>query len=106
MTENWAENIASQVGCTAEQVRQVVTTALRLLHEAAHFDKTCNRDILESRFQFGEDACFHLGGILYEWEDDENPIIVETLQRFLGYEMEAINAKWLEETKGREVRYR
>ena|ERR1700741_5045117 len=106
MNENWTGDIASRAGCTPDQVRQVVTHALRLLHEAAHFDKTCNRDILECRFQFGAEACYPLGGIIYEWEDDVNPIILETLQRFPGTDMGAINAKWLEEAKGREVRYR
>lgn len=106
MSDNWAEDIGLQVGCTQEQVRRVVTAALRLLHEAGYFDQSCNRDILDCRFQFGEEACFHLGGIILNWEDDEDPMIVEILQRFLGYELKAINAKWVEETKDREVRYR
>jgi hypothetical protein len=59
--------IASQTVCEPEQVREIVRLAFEALHKIAFCDeRNVTAALMECCWTFGEEACYHLGGILEE----------------------------------------
>jgi hypothetical protein len=59
------DDICEATGCNREQVIAIVGTALETLHKIAFCDETSViRAIMECWCQFGDKACYHLGGLL------------------------------------------
>jgi hypothetical protein len=53
--------------CSPEQMRIIVSIALRSLHKIAVCDeRNVTAAIMECYWLFGDEACYHLGGILEE----------------------------------------
>jgi hypothetical protein len=64
---------ASHAGITPEQAGRAITSALRSLHKVALTDpKGLTAVALESRLNFGAEACYHLFGLLEEERLREN----------------------------------
>ena len=58
------ELAASHSGISHEQARRAVTSALRSLHKAAvTTQEGVTNSLLETRFNFGVEACYHLAGL-------------------------------------------
>ena len=82
------EEIASACGVSTQQVQEIVRQAFNYLHRTAFFrEEKSTAAIMESYFQFGQEACFHLAGLFAldrDLSDDRNPdrVIDETMLRF------------------------
>lgn len=104
MSNHIVQRVMAESGCTMEQVQRVVTAALRELHLVAATDKYVTTGaVMECRWNFGTEACYHLGGILMYHDDKTNApghvtesLMPETMARFLGCgeEIEAITQRW------------
>lgn len=61
------KRIATATLCEPEQVREVVCLTLQALHKTAFCDeKNVTAALMQCCWAFGDEACFHLGGILEE----------------------------------------
>jgi hypothetical protein len=65
--EAMLKRIAAATVCEPEQVREIVRLCLQALHKTAFCDeKNVTAALMECCWAFGDEACFHLGGILEE----------------------------------------
>lgn len=65
MTDSVCALAASHAEITPEQAQRAVTSALRSLHRVALTQPRGLTDVaLEARIEFGEEACYHLFGLL------------------------------------------
>lgn len=61
------QRIAAATVCDPEQVREIVRLSLQALHKTAFCDeKNVTAALMECCWAFGDEACFHLAGILEE----------------------------------------
>ena len=66
-SEGILREICEISGCSSEQVRTIVGLGLRTLHKVAVCHEwNVTAAIMECYWAFGEEACYHLGGILEE----------------------------------------
>lgn len=92
--------MAAEVGCDEEQVRQTATVLLRELHRISRCDeRSATGMLLECLFVLGDEACYHLGGILDEADRSEDKLIPETMRRMPAdfKQYFPIMEQWLEE---------
>lgn len=97
--------IEEESGCDGETVRRIVTLLLRELHRIAATDEdVTTAAIMDTYWNFGTEACYHLGGLLMYHEDGTNEpghqsdsLVPETMRRFLenDEEIQQIRGKWL-----------
>jgi hypothetical protein len=65
--ETLLKRIAAATVCEPEQVREVVRLSLQALHKVAFCDeKNVTAAVMQCCWAFGDEACFHLTGILEE----------------------------------------
>ena len=79
------DRIARDAGTTPEVTRAAATSALRALHRVAVTNPTnVTEAIAQAHFLFGQEACFHLTGLLEVSRTETDPDIPwsETLNRF------------------------
>lgn len=70
------EAIAEEAGCTPQQAGRAVTAALRCLHHTAVTDqKSVTAAVMDARWLFGREACYHLAGLLEEARVETSPDI-------------------------------
>jgi len=102
---NIADIVAKESGCDGETVRRVAILLLRELHRIAATDESVTSGaIMETYWNFGTEACYHLGGLLAYHDDGTNQpghqtdsLVPETMRRFLGCdeELHEIRERWL-----------
>lgn len=98
------ERISEESGCDKATVRRIATLVLRELHRvAATDDQVTTAAIMETYWNFGTEACYHLGGLLMYHDDRSNQpgrvtesLVPETLRRLLGpdEELQQIKERW------------
>lgn len=106
------ERISQESACDKATVRRIATLVLRELHRVAATDEqVTTAAIMETRWSFGTEACYHLGGLLKYHDDCSNQpgqmtqsLVPETLRRFLGAdeELQQIKERWFSELAKRE----
>lgn len=82
------KRIAAATVCEPEQVREVVRLALQALHKTAFCDeRNVTAALMQCCWAFGDEACFHLGGILEEARIATDPTLSwsEFMARFLSH---------------------
>ena len=99
------DTIEKESGCDRETVRRITTLLLRELHLVAATDETVTTGaIMETYWNFGAEASYHLGGLLMYHDDrtnqpghQTNSLVPETMQRFLGCDEEfnQVRERWL-----------
>jgi hypothetical protein len=102
---NITDIVAKEIGCDGETVRRIATLLLRELHLVAATDENVTTGaIMQTFWNFGTEACYHLGGFLAYHDDGTNQpghqndsLVPETLRRFLGCddELPKIRERWL-----------
>ena len=85
MSASILDLVASHAGITKTQARQAVTSALRQLHRTAVTrEEGVTASLMEARFNFGSEACYHIGGLLEHQRVHCDPELpwAEVLMRF------------------------
>lgn len=99
------DTIEKESACDRETVRRIATLLLRELHLIAATDENVTTGaIMETYWNLGTEACYHLGGLLMYHDDGTNQpghqtdsLVPETMRRFLGGddELPEIRERWL-----------
>lgn len=79
------EAIAQEAGVLPSQVQVVATAVLRALHRTAITgERGLTAAVMESRFCFGPEACYHFTGLLEHQRTESDPDLPwsETIMRF------------------------
>ncbi len=100
------EHICETTGADPETVRAIATAVLRELHYvAANDEMVTTGTLMQTKWQFGTEAAYHLGGVLKYHDDCTNrpgaqsdSLIPETMRRLMGsqqHEADELRGKWL-----------
>lgn len=105
MKHSILKSICEESGADSSTVRSVATLLLRELHFVAATDRGVTTGaLMETFFELGTEAAYHLGGLLMYHDDKTNEpgfvsdsLMEETMTRLLGTEGEVpeIKERWL-----------
>jgi hypothetical protein len=105
MSESILQKIERETGCELDQIARIVALALRDLHlVAATKPEVTTAALVDCYYNFGTEACYHLGGLLayHDYKTNQpdayaESLMPETMQRLLGgsEDLAEVRDRWL-----------